>query len=153
MISALWYAPLKVDRWKLLWGSWDARYQCRWSEKWLIRSVRTTWLMISFALSLIGSIHLIFIIDKTSIIWICIICGTSIECINLPLTSDAYTGLDSKQLPEAGVGIKVIATVIATVTGRIATNDCEWLKRLPCRVPSFYNCHCPNLHSKSISHI
>ena len=45
----------------------------------------------------------------------------------LPLTSDAYTGLGSKQLPEAGVGIHiienlgssfgtaVIATVVATV--------------------------------------
>ncbi|GBC65335.1 hypothetical protein BLHB2_11560 [Bacillus licheniformis] len=84
--------------------------------------------MISFALSLIGSIHLIFIIDKTSIIWICIICGTSIECINLPLTSDAYTGLDSKQLPEAGVGIKVIATVIATVTQGLQPTIANGLK-------------------------
>ncbi|QIW80740.1 MDR family MFS transporter [Bacillus tequilensis] len=86
--------------------------------------------MVSLVLSLIGSIPLIFITDKTSMIWISIILfirGTSFGGIMLPLTSDAYTGLDSKQLPEAGVGINiienlgssfgtaVIATVVATV--------------------------------------
>ncbi|WP_243572189.1 MDR family MFS transporter [Bacillus stercoris] len=86
--------------------------------------------MASLVLSLIGSIPLIFITDKTSMIWISIILfirGTSFGGIMLPLTSDAYTGLGSKQLPEAGVGIHiienlgssfgtaVIATVVATV--------------------------------------
>ncbi|MBY9080288.1 multidrug efflux MFS transporter [Paenibacillus sp. HN-1] len=86
--------------------------------------------MVSLALSLIGSIPLIFITDQTSMIWISIVLfirGASVGGINLPLTSDAYTGLDSKQLPEAGVGIHiienlgssfgsaVIATVVATV--------------------------------------
>ncbi|MEC2058519.1 MDR family MFS transporter [Bacillus stercoris] len=86
--------------------------------------------MASLVLSLIGSIPLIFITDKTSMIWISIILfirGTSFGGIMLPLTSNAYTGLGSKQLPEAGVGIHiienlgssfgtaVIATVVATV--------------------------------------
>ncbi|MGG2091500.1 MDR family MFS transporter [Bacillus sp. S13(2024)] len=86
--------------------------------------------MVSLVLSLIGSIPLIFITDKTSMVWISIVLfirGTSFGGIMLPLTSDAYTGLDSKQLPEAGVGINiienlgssfgsaVIATVVATV--------------------------------------
>lgn len=82
--------------------------------------------MVSLVLSLIGSIPLIFITDKTSMIWISIVLfirGTSIGGINLPLTSDAYTGLDSKQLPEASIGINIIenlgssfgSAVIATV--------------------------------------
>ncbi|QQZ08434.1 MDR family MFS transporter [Heyndrickxia vini] len=86
--------------------------------------------MVSLAFSLIGSFPLIFITDQTSMIWISIILfirGTSFGGIMLPLTSDAYTGIESKQLPEAGVGITiienlgssfgtaVIATVVATV--------------------------------------
>ncbi|MDY0393852.1 MDR family MFS transporter [Virgibacillus halophilus] len=86
--------------------------------------------MVSLIISLIGSIPLIFITDKTSMLWISIILfirGTSFGGIMLPLTSDAYTGLASKQLPQAGVGINiienlgssfgsaVIATVVATV--------------------------------------
>ncbi|EUJ44744.1 MDR family MFS transporter [Listeria riparia] len=82
--------------------------------------------MVSLALSLIGSIPLVFITDKTSMIWISIILfirGTSIGGINLPLTTDAYTGLDNKQIPEASIGINIIenlgssfgSAVIATV--------------------------------------
>lgn len=82
--------------------------------------------MVNLVLSLIGSIPLIFITDKTSMVWISIVLfirGTSFGGIMLPLTSDAYTGLDSKQLPEAGVGINIIenlgssfgSAVIATV--------------------------------------
>lgn len=86
--------------------------------------------MVSLVLALIGSIPLIFITDKTSMIWLSIILfirGTSFGGIMLPLTSDAYTGLDNTQLPEAGVGINIIenlgssfgsaliATVVATV--------------------------------------
>jgi len=86
--------------------------------------------LVSLVLSLIGSIPLIFITDTTSMIWISFVLfirGASIGGISLPLTSEAYIGLDSKQLPEAGVGINiienlgasfgsaVIATVVATV--------------------------------------
>ena len=72
---------------------------------------------------------LILITDKTSLIWISIVLFIRCTSIggNLLLASDAYTGLDRKQLPEAGVGIHiienlgssfgtaVIATVVATV--------------------------------------
>ncbi|MFS0782656.1 MDR family MFS transporter [Bacillus sp. 1P06AnD] len=86
--------------------------------------------MVSIVIALIGSIPLLFVTDQTSMMWISIILfirGTSVGGIMLPLTSDAYTGLDSKQLPEAGVGINmienlgssfgtaVIATVVASV--------------------------------------
>ncbi|WP_145019469.1 MDR family MFS transporter [Paenibacillus sp. Y412MC10] len=82
--------------------------------------------LVSLVISLIGSIPLIFINDQTSMIWISIVLflrGTSFGGIMLPLTSDAYTGLDSKQLPQAGVGINMIenlgssfgSAVIATV--------------------------------------
>ncbi|MEK5391556.1 MDR family MFS transporter [Margalitia sp. FSL K6-0131] len=99
--------------------------------------------MVSLVLSLIGTIPLIFITDKTSMIWISIILfirGTSFGGIMLPLTSDAYTGLDSKQLPEAGVGINiienlgssfgsaVIATVVATVIQRFQPTIANGLK-------------------------
>ncbi|GEO24289.1 MFS transporter [Alicyclobacillus acidoterrestris] len=88
--------------------------------------------IVSLVLSLIGSIPLIFITDKTSMIWISIVLfirGTSFGGIMLPLTSEAYIGLDGKQLPEASVGINmienlgssfgtaVIATVVAAVIG------------------------------------
>lgn len=79
--------------------------------KWIDRIGAKYVVMVSLALSLIGSIPLIFITDKTSMIWISIILfirGTSVGGINLPLTSDAYTGLDNKQLPQAGVGINII---------------------------------------------
>lgn len=99
--------------------------------------------MVSLVLSLIGSIPLIFITDKTSMIWISIVLfirGASIGGINLPLTSDAYTGLDSKQLPEASVGINivenlgssfgsaVIATVVATVVQGLQPTIANGLK-------------------------
>ncbi|GIN72641.1 MFS transporter [Bacillus sp. J14TS2] len=86
--------------------------------------------MVSLVLSLIGSIPLIFITNQTSMVWISIVLfirGTGVGGIMLPLTSDAYTGLDNKQLSEAGVGINIIenlgssfgsaiiATVVATV--------------------------------------
>lgn len=85
--------------------------------------------MVSLVISLIGSIPLVFITDKTSMIWISIVLfrGTSFGGILLPLTSDAYTGIGSEQLPEAGISINiienlgssfgsaVIATIVATV--------------------------------------
>ena len=86
--------------------------------------------MVSLVLSLIGSVPLIYITDKTSLIWISVVLfirGASFGGIMLPLTSDAYTGLDGKQLPEAGVGINMIenlgssfgSAVIATVTATV----------------------------------
>lgn len=99
--------------------------------------------LVSITVSLIGSIPLIFITDKTSMVWISLILfirGTSFGGINLPLTSDAYTGLTSKQLPEAGVGINiieslgssfgsaVIATVVATMTQDLQPSIANSLK-------------------------
>ncbi|MED4229375.1 MDR family MFS transporter [Neobacillus cucumis] len=80
--------------------------------------------MVSLALSLIGSIPLIFITDKTSMFWISIVLfirGTSFGGIMLPLTSDAYTGLDIKQLPEAGVGINIIENVGSSFGSAVIT--------------------------------
>ncbi|MDO3409781.1 MDR family MFS transporter [Saccharibacillus sp. CPCC 101409] len=87
--------------------------------------------LVSIALSLIGSIPLVFITDQTSMVWISLVLfirGTSVGGISLPLTSEAYTGLGSKQLPEAGVGINIIenlgssfgSAVIATVVATVA---------------------------------
>ncbi|GGP16690.1 MDR family MFS transporter [Oceanobacillus neutriphilus] len=67
--------------------------------------------MVSLVISLSGSVPLIFITDKTSMIWISIVLfirGSGIGGVMLPLTSEAYTGLNSRQLPEAGVGINII---------------------------------------------
>ena len=86
--------------------------------------------IVSLIISLIGTIPLVFVTDKTSMVWIALILfirGTSFGGINLPLTSDAYTGLADEELPDAGVGINIIenlgssfgsaiiATVVATV--------------------------------------
>lgn len=86
--------------------------------------------IVSLIISLVGTIPLVFVTDKTSMIWIALILfirGTSFGGINLPLTSDAYTGLADEELPDAGVGINIIenlgssfgsamiATVVATV--------------------------------------
>src|SRR5699024_2117041 len=86
--------------------------------------------MASLGISLAGSIPLVFITDETSMIWISIVLfirGTGVGGVMLPLTSDAYTGLASKQLLQAGGGMNmiehlgsscgraVIATVVATV--------------------------------------
>lgn len=86
--------------------------------------------IVSLMISLVGTIPLVFVTDKTSMVWIALILfirGTSFGGINLPLTSDAYTGLADEELPDAGVGINIIenlgssfgsamiATVVATV--------------------------------------
>jgi len=99
--------------------------------------------MVSLVLSLIGSIPLIFITNRTSMVWISLVLfirGTSVGGINLPLTSDAYTGLDDHHLPEAGVGINiienlgasfgsaVIATVVATVVQGVHPTIANGLK-------------------------
>ncbi|WP_303985249.1 MDR family MFS transporter [Niallia circulans] len=87
--------------------------------------------IVSLALSVISSIPLIFITDQTSMIWISAILfirGTSFGGIMLPLTSDAYTDLNSNQLPEASVGINIIenlgssfgTAIIATVVATVA---------------------------------
>lgn len=96
--------------------------------------------MVSLILSLVGSIPLFFITDKTSMIWISIILfirGTSFGGIILPLTSDAYTGLDSKQLPEAGIGITIIENLGSSFgTAIIATIVTSVIEGLP---PSIAN--------------
>ncbi|SET71128.1 drug resistance transporter, EmrB/QacA subfamily [Enterococcus malodoratus] len=86
--------------------------------------------IVSLIISLVGTIPLVFVTDKTSMVWIALILfirGTSFGGINLPLTSDAYTGLADEELPDAGVGINIIenlgssfgsaiiVTVVATV--------------------------------------
>lgn len=86
--------------------------------------------IVSLIISLIGTIPLVFVTNQTSMVWIALILfirGTSFGGINLPLTSDAYTGLADEELPDAGVGINIIenlgssfgsamiATVVATV--------------------------------------
>ncbi len=94
----------------------------RWIDKFGVKNV----VMASLALSLIGTIPLIFITGQTSMLWISVVLfirGTSVGGISIPLTSGAYSGLDSKQLPEAGVGITIVenlgssfgSAVIATV--------------------------------------
>lgn len=89
--------------------------------------------IVSLIISLVGTIPLVFVTEKTNMIWIALILfirGTSFGGINLPLTSDAYTGLADEELPDAGVGINIIenlgssvgsamiATVVATVLQR-----------------------------------
>ncbi|MFC4770766.1 MDR family MFS transporter [Enterococcus hermanniensis] len=86
--------------------------------------------IVSLIISLIGTIPLVFVTNTTNMAWIALILfirGTSFGGINLPLTSDAYTGLKDEELPDAGVGINIIenlgssfgsamiATVVATV--------------------------------------
>ncbi|WP_046226491.1 DHA2 family efflux MFS transporter permease subunit [Paenibacillus dauci] len=95
--------------------------------------------IVSLVLALIGSIPMVFINDQTSMFWIALLLfirGTSVGGIMLPLTSDAYTGLDSRQIPEASIGINIIenlgssfgSAVIAAIvagtayTGQSATN-------------------------------
>lgn len=85
----------------------------------------------SLTLSLIGSIPLIFITNQTSMVWIALMLfvrGASVGGINLPLMSDAYTGLGDKELPEADAGMNIIenlgssvgSALIATVVARVA---------------------------------
>lgn len=87
--------------------------------------------LVSLVLSLLGSVPLIFVTGHTRMIWISLILfirGTGVGGVMLPLTSDAYTGLNDTQLPEAGVGINIIenlgssfgSAVIATVVATVA---------------------------------
>ncbi|MGO3115137.1 MDR family MFS transporter [Enterococcus pseudoavium] len=86
--------------------------------------------LISLIISLIGTIPLVFVTDHTSMFWIALILfvrGTSFGGINLPLMSDAYTGLTDEELPDAGVGINIIenlgssfgSAMIATVVASV----------------------------------
>lgn len=86
--------------------------------------------IVSLIISLIGTIPLVFITNQTSMVWIALILfirGTSFGGINLPLTSDAYTGLSDEELPDAGVGINIIenlgssfgSAMIATVVAAV----------------------------------
>lgn len=86
--------------------------------------------LVSLIISLIGTIPLVFITNQTGMVWIALILfirGTSFGGINLPLTSDAYTGLADEELPDAGVGINIIenlgssfgSAMIATVVAAV----------------------------------
>lgn len=86
--------------------------------------------IVSLIISLIGTIPLVFITNQTSMVWIALILfirGTSFGGINLPLTSDTYTGLADEELPDAGVGINIIenlgssfgSAMIATVVAAV----------------------------------
>lgn len=92
--------------------------------------------IVSLLISLIGSVPFIFITEETSIMWISVILfirGSGVGGIMLPLMSDAYKGLEDKQLPQAGVGVNmienigssfgtaIIATVVATVMQGLET--------------------------------
>ncbi|GHU35578.1 MFS transporter [Bacilli bacterium] len=87
--------------------------------------------LVSVVLSIIGSLPLILITPHTSLHWLSVLLfirGMSIGGITIPLSSDAYTGLDEQELPQASVGVNVIenlgsgfgtallATVVASVT-------------------------------------
>ena len=64
--------------------------------------------------------------------------GCSVGGINLGLTSDAYQGIDDKQIAEAGVGINMIenigsslgTAIIATVASMLALNHPSILQSL-----------------------
>ncbi|MGX7351111.1 drug:H+ antiporter-2 (14 Spanner) (DHA2) family drug resistance MFS transporter [Enterococcus canis] len=86
--------------------------------------------LVSLVLALLGSIPLAFLTPKTSLVLLSVILfirGASVGGINLPLTTDAYTGLADTQLPEAGVGINMIENLgssfgSALITTVVSTN-------------------------------
>ena len=81
--------------------------------------------IVSIAIAMFGTIPLMFVSDHTHIVWLSIILfirGCSVGGINLGLTSDAYQGLDDKQIAEAGVGINMIENIGSSLgTAIIAT--------------------------------
>ncbi len=65
---------------------------------------------ISLALAILGTLPFLFVTEHTSIFWLSIILfirGLSVGGINLPLMSDAYTGLKDEQIPEASIGVTI----------------------------------------------
>ena len=81
--------------------------------------------IVSIVIAMFGTIPLMFVSDHTHIVWLSIILfirGCSVGGINLGLTSDAYQGLDDKQIAEAGVGINMIENIGSSLgTAIIAT--------------------------------
>lgn len=86
--------------------------------------------MVSLIISLVGSIPLILFDEKTSFILISVVLfirGIGIGGITMPLMTDAYTGLQKEQIPQASIasriiqnvgssfGSAVLATAVATV--------------------------------------
>ncbi|MBC1418687.1 MDR family MFS transporter [Listeria fleischmannii] len=70
--------------------------------------------LISLVLSILGTLPLIFVTANTSMVFISIVLfirGMSVGGINLPLMSDAYTGLSDEQIPEASIGVNIIENV------------------------------------------
>jgi len=86
--------------------------------------------MVSLIISLLGSIPFIFIDEKTNfaiIVIILFVRGVGVGGITMPLMTDAYTGLEKGQIPQASIGSRIVqnlgssfgsavlATVVATV--------------------------------------
>lgn len=88
--------------------------------------------IVSLVVALAGSIPFIFFSASTNIWWIMLVLfirGTSVGGITLALTSDAYTELNSKELPEAGIGINMIENIGASFgTALIATIIAAFVK-------------------------
>ncbi|WP_088816521.1 MULTISPECIES: DHA2 family efflux MFS transporter permease subunit [Listeria] len=80
---------------------------------------------ISLALSILGTLPFVFVTEQTSMVWLSIflfIRGLSVGGINLPLMSDAYTGLKDEQIPEASIGVTITENLGASFgTAIIAT--------------------------------
>lgn len=90
--------------------------------------------IVSIIIAMFGTVPLMFVSNHTHIVWLSLILfirGCSVGGINLGLTSDAYQGIDDKQIAEAGVGINMIenigsslgTAIIATVIASMLTFD------------------------------
>lgn len=90
--------------------------------------------IVSIIIAMFGTVPLMFVSNHTHIVWLSLILfirGCSVGGINLGLTSDAYRGIDDKQIAEAGVGINMIenigsslgTAIIATVVASMLTFD------------------------------
>lgn len=73
--------------------------------------------MVSLVISLVGSLPLIFFDDKTSFILIAVVLfirGIGVGGITMPLMTDAYTGLQTWQIPQASIASRIIQNVGAS---------------------------------------
>lgn len=81
--------------------------------------------IVSIIIAMFGTVPLMVVSNHTHILWLSLILfirGCSVGGINLGLTSDAYQGIDDKQIAEAGVGINMIENIGSSLgTAIIAT--------------------------------
>ena len=81
--------------------------------------------IVSIIIAMFGTVPLMVVSNHTHIVWLSLILfirGCSVGGINLGLTSDAYQGIDDKQIAEAGVGINMIENIGSSLgTAIIAT--------------------------------